>query len=137
MQAPRTSEKSQISHFTNSLKPKWSLSNSSYDFWQESNFTKFYSFLILANVFLGVGTPCGYTDGFPREKHGIQVRSIYPNRGILIENLWPAKPAGKIQQKVSSVNSIQWKTTLNYFWSNTSGKVKKLTKYDSTSWYSS
>jgi hypothetical protein len=58
---------------------------------------------------LGVGTPCSGAGAFPRNEGRIQVRSIYPNRGILIENLWPAKPAGKhsAKSKFSEFNSVE------------------------------
>ncbi len=35
--------------------------------------------------------------------------------GFLLRTMWPAKLAGKIQQKASSVNSLRWKNTLSYF----------------------
>ncbi len=40
---------------------------------------------------------------------------------------WDTGPGRKIWQKVSSVNSFQWKNNLNYFWSNTFSKVQNLT----------
>jgi hypothetical protein len=44
--------------------------------------------------------------------------SIKPNNRILIENLQ------KIHQNVISLNSFQWKNTVNYFLSNAFGKKR-------------
>jgi len=45
-----------------------------------------------------------------------------------LRTYWPAKPARKIwTRKLSSVNSLQRKNRLNYFWWKEFGKVKNLT----------
>jgi hypothetical protein len=38
--------------------------------------------------------------------------------GPLLRTLWPAKPTGKIQQKINLMNKLQWKNTLTFFSSN-------------------
>jgi hypothetical protein len=87
----------QISQSANSLLPKVRLLNSLF------NFLKWFHWIllnfILANVFLGVVTPCGCTCTFPREggwATGVgRFSSIKLNSSILTENLF----AGKTSQK--------------------------------------
>ncbi len=67
---------------------------------------------------------------FPGKEYGIQVLSYLASssqtEGSLLRTPWPAKPVRIIWQKMSSVNSLKWKNTLNYFWSNAIDKVKNL-----------
>ncbi len=76
-------------------------------------------FFIIANVFLG----CEYAQWLcrhvPGKEGGIQVLvGLDPSNQTvrsLLRTDCPAKPAGKINQKAGSVNSLKRKNTMNYF----------------------
>ncbi len=93
-------------------------------------------FFILPNVFLGwlcntAAWACSQEAG--RETFFGRSSSIQPNSGILIERPLPANPNGKDQQNMRLVNSLQREKILNYFCSNTFGKVKNFTAFLLTS----
>ncbi len=59
---------------------------------------------MLANILLGMGSPCGFAGAFPGSEVGIQVLA-----SLAIE-------AGqKNSAKCYLPNSFQWKNALNYF----------------------
>jgi hypothetical protein len=70
-------------------------------------------FFILAEVFLWVGNPRSCAGAFFGKEGREQVLAgPVPSSqilGSLLKTNWPALPAGKIQRKVSSINSLQCK----------------------------
>jgi hypothetical protein len=66
-----------------------------------------------------VGAPYKYVGELPEKDVGIKVLAslaqFSKTGGSLSRTLWLAKPARKIRQKVSYVNLLQLKNSLNYF----------------------
>ncbi len=89
-------------------------------------------FLYLQIYFLGVGTLHCCASTVPRKVGGKQVliglALSSPTVGYLLRPSWLALSARKMQQKSEFNELTSMDKRHSYFWSNTFGKVKNLTK---------